>query len=165
MDAADLVLEGGGVKGAGLAGAVATLSEKYTFHRVAGTSAGAIVASFVAAGLTSELESIMVSTDFSKFEDQGGGLLRYLGHVGQAEQVLFHEGMFKGEALHAWIASTLFVVLRSGNSCTPAISACGVISLSGAARGPRARAPSSTPARPCACPPSGRARRTRRSAG
>ena len=107
MDAADLVLEGGGVKGAGLAGAVATLSENYTFHRVAGTSAGAIVASFVAAGLTSELESIMVSTDFSKFEDQGGGLLRYLGRIGQAQQVLFHQGMFKGEALHTWIANTL----------------------------------------------------------
>jgi NTE family protein len=107
MDAADLVLEGGGVKGAGLAGAVSTLGEKYAFHRVAGTSAGAIVASFVAAGLTGELESIMTSTDFSKFEDQGGGLFRYLGHLGQAQQLLFHQGIFKGEALHTWIAGTL----------------------------------------------------------
>lgn len=107
MDTADLVLEGGGVKGAGLAGAVRALSEQYQFHRVAGTSAGAIVASFVAAGLTDQLESIMVSTDFATFEDQGGGFLRHLGRVGQGEQVLFHEGIYKGEVLRTWIASTL----------------------------------------------------------
>jgi NTE family protein len=107
MGAADLVLEGGGVKGAGLAGAVSALSDTYDFHRVAGTSAGAIVASFIAAGLTGELESIMIGTDFAQFEDEGGGMLRHLGHVGQAEQVLFHEGIYMGEALHDWISSTL----------------------------------------------------------
>ena len=107
MGAADLVLEGGGVKGAGLAGAVTALNGTFDFHRVAGTSAGAIVASFIAAGLAGDLESIMVNTDFAQFEDEGGGLLRYLDRVGQAEQILFHEGIYKGEALHAWIASTL----------------------------------------------------------
>src|SRR3954453_10284956 len=56
MQTADLVLEGGGVKGAGLAGAVGVLGQRYTFGRVAGTSAGAIVASFIAAGLTEQLE-------------------------------------------------------------------------------------------------------------
>src|SRR5664280_1253467 len=46
---ADLVLEGGGVKGIGLVGAVLVLSEAgYTFPRVAGTSAGAIAATLIA---------------------------------------------------------------------------------------------------------------------
>ena len=46
---ADLVLEGGGVKGIGLVGAVLVLSEAgYTFPRVAGTSAGAIAAVLIA---------------------------------------------------------------------------------------------------------------------
>ncbi len=107
MDTVDLVLEGGGVKGAGLAGAVTALGGQFKFHRVAGTSAGAIVASFVAAGLADQLESIMIGTDFTTFEDQGGGLLRHLGRVGQGEQVLFHEGIYKGEALHKWITATL----------------------------------------------------------
>ncbi|HEU4347709.1 MAG TPA: patatin-like phospholipase family protein, partial [Actinoplanes sp.] len=41
---ADLVLEGGGVKGIALAGAISTLEERgYRFHKVAGTSAGSIV--------------------------------------------------------------------------------------------------------------------------
>ncbi len=107
MDTADLVLEGGGVKGAGLAGAITALGETFEFHRVAGTSAGAIVASFIAAGLAGDLEAMMVETDFAKFEDQGGGLLRHLGRLGQGEQVLLHQGIYKGEALHKWISSTL----------------------------------------------------------
>jgi len=45
------VFEGGGVKGTGLVGAVdVTLQQGYEFANVAGTSAGAIVAAFVAAG-------------------------------------------------------------------------------------------------------------------
>src|SRR5215472_9666625 len=46
---ADLALEGGGVKGIGLAGAVLVLAEAgYSFARVAGTSAGAIAACLIA---------------------------------------------------------------------------------------------------------------------
>ena len=47
---ADLVLEGGGVKGIALVGAVTALDEAgYSFPRVAGSSAGAVVAALVAA--------------------------------------------------------------------------------------------------------------------
>ena len=48
---ADLVFEGGGVKGIGLAGALATLEERqYAPQNIAGTSAGAITAALLAAG-------------------------------------------------------------------------------------------------------------------
>ena len=51
----DLVLEGGGVKGIGLVGAISVLEGSgYTFPRVAGTSAGAIVGALVAAGMGSD---------------------------------------------------------------------------------------------------------------
>src|SRR6266508_1901736 len=51
MDA-DLVLEGGGVKGIGLVGALKVFGDAgYRFRRVAGTSAGAIVGSLAAAGV------------------------------------------------------------------------------------------------------------------
>jgi len=82
----DLVLEGGGVKGIGLVGAVLTLSDKgYVFPRVAGTSAGAIVASLVAAHQVagkplSNLEKIMRSVDYRKFQDEG--LLERLINLG-----------------------------------------------------------------------------------
>jgi NTE family protein len=46
---ADLVLEGGGVKGLALVGAVTGLVDAgYSFPRVAGTSAGALVGAVVA---------------------------------------------------------------------------------------------------------------------
>lgn len=51
----DLVLAGGGVKGIGLAGAVVRLMEAgYRAHRVAGSSAGSIVGSIVAAAATND---------------------------------------------------------------------------------------------------------------
>jgi len=110
MADADLVLEGGGVKGAGLAGAITALAsaaQPYAFHRVAGTSAGAIVASMLAAGYdAAEMKTILTDLDFSQFEDQHG----FLGHFEKPAEglgLLLHEGLFPGEFLHEWIAQTL----------------------------------------------------------
>src|SRR5689334_16713521 len=63
---ADLVLEGGGVKGIALAGAVAVLLEHgYAIHKVGGTSAGAVVGSLVAAGYDGQqLHDHMASVDY-----------------------------------------------------------------------------------------------------
>ena len=102
----DLVLEGGGVKGAGLAGAVQRLAQDYSFHRVAGTSAGAIVAGFVAAGLQDRLDDLTVSTDLAEFLDEGYGG-RFLGRLGNGLDLLFREGLYRGVALHHWIENIL----------------------------------------------------------
>src|SRR5918993_2240885 len=68
---ADLVLEGGGVKGIGLVGAISVLEAAgYRFERVAGTSAGAIVGALVAAGMTSaEMFDVMTELDYRRFRD------------------------------------------------------------------------------------------------
>ena len=111
MADADLVLEGGGVKGTGLVGAITALAsaaEPYTFHRVAGTSAGAIVASMLAAGYTAaEMNSIMTELDFSQFEDNPGIFERHFEQVGQGLGLILHEGLFVGQFLHDWIKQTL----------------------------------------------------------
>lgn len=67
MDA-DLVLEGGGVKGIGLVGAYTALEEAgYSFHRIAGTSAGAIVGALIAAGMSPvELKNVMREIDYGR---------------------------------------------------------------------------------------------------
>jgi NTE family protein len=110
MANADLVLEGGGVKGAGLVGAVSALSDSsdaYTFHRVAGTSAGAIVASMLAAGLTvPELTTIMTELDFAQFEDEST-VFKHFKRFGEGFGLILHEGLFKGDFMHTWIADTL----------------------------------------------------------
>jgi NTE family protein len=106
MTTTDLVLEGGGVKGAGLAGAVSVLARDHDFHRVAGTSAGAIVAAYVAAGLTDELERLTIETDFAQFLDEGVGG-RFLGAFGKGLDVMLWEGVHRGQVLHGWLKSTL----------------------------------------------------------
>lgn len=69
---ADLVLEGGGTKGVALIGAVARLQEKYSIHRVAGTSVGALVAAFVAAGYSGdELEEELLALPFESVPQAG----------------------------------------------------------------------------------------------
>ncbi|MGO4383294.1 patatin-like phospholipase family protein [Specibacter sp. RAF43] len=110
MADADLVLEGGGVKGSSLVGAVSALAghgDPYTFHRIAGTSAGAIVAGFLAAGMsTDQVKGIMDDLDFSNFEDEAGFLAHVPG-LGRAAGLLLHEGLYAGGFLHEWLKETL----------------------------------------------------------
>jgi NTE family protein len=108
---ADLVLEGGGVKGLGLLGAVTSLaSHGYTFPRVAGTSAGAIVGALVAACMKSgtdiaRLVSVMDDLDYESFQDKTP--LDHLGPPGQATELLLSRGIFKGEYLVTWLSEQL----------------------------------------------------------
>src|SRR5262245_37049593 len=69
---ADLVLEGGGVLGIAHVGAVAVFQEHgYGFDRLAGTSAGAIVAALVAAGMPhDEMLRVMRELNYSSLLDR-----------------------------------------------------------------------------------------------
>jgi NTE family protein len=104
---ADLVLEGGGVKGIALVGAISVLEERgYSFRRVGGTSAGAIVGALVAAGMSAaDLTSVMREVDYRRFRD--GDLLDHLGGFGQAMSVLIDEGIYRGEYLRRWLGDLL----------------------------------------------------------
>lgn len=115
---ADLVLEGGGVKGLGLVGVVDALAAAgYTFPRVAGTSAGAVVGSLVAALQRSgepvgRLAELARSLDYRKLRDRGllGRLARPLGPVVSVVDGLslaFESGVFEGEYLRDWLEGTL----------------------------------------------------------
>ncbi len=103
----DLVLEGGGVKGIGLAGAITKLSAAdYSFRRVAGTSAGAIIASLIAAGMpTDTLVKTLQSLDYTKFRDEG--TLDRLGIAGKSASLLLEWGIYEGECLRNLLAAEL----------------------------------------------------------
>ncbi|MGB6227335.1 MAG: patatin-like phospholipase family protein [Pseudonocardiaceae bacterium] len=109
---ADLVLEGGGVKGIGLAGAVITLSQAgYVFPRVGGTSAGAIVAALIAgyetAGVPlSQLEKDMRELDYTQFMDKSWAE-KHLGWLGMADALVRHQGFYSTGYLHQWLHSKL----------------------------------------------------------
>ncbi|HEY1359244.1 MAG TPA: patatin-like phospholipase family protein [Thermoleophilaceae bacterium] len=102
----DLVLEGGGVKGIGLVGALAVLEENdWEPACVAGTSAGAITAALLAAGYKSaELQKMLLELDFHAFEDRGWED-RIPG--GELISILKDKGVFEGKYLHEWVQKLL----------------------------------------------------------
>jgi NTE family protein len=77
----------------------------YEFRRVAGTSAGAIVGSLVAANIkAAELEQIMRQVDYVKFQD-GHPWTHLL--LGKAVALLFEHGIYKGQYVKYWLAEQL----------------------------------------------------------
>ena len=103
----DLVCEGGGVKGIGLAGAFAGLEEAgYAPKRVAGTSAGAITAALIAAGYSAaELKEIVLSLDFRQFEDKGWE--DRIPLLGNPLSILLDQGVYEGEKFLDWMRGML----------------------------------------------------------
>ena len=103
----DLVCEGGGVKGIGLAGAYSVLEEEgWQPQNVAGTSAGAITAALIAAGYTSaELKEIVFGLDFRRFEDKSWE--DKIPLVGKPLSILVENGIYKGDAFLDWIRGVL----------------------------------------------------------
>jgi NTE family protein len=108
---ADLVCEGGGVRGIGLVGAVHALAAAgYEFPRVAGSSAGAVVASMVAALQAageplSRLDELAQSIDYSKFADPT--LLARIPIVGPALSLVTRDGLYKGDYLENLLTGLL----------------------------------------------------------
>jgi len=106
VKSADLVLEGGGVKGVGLVGAVLRLmDEGYRFQRVAGTSAGAIVAAFLAAGASAEkLRQVMGRLDYRKVPDRARPPIP---GVSEGVSLLRHAGAYEGDYIHEFLREEL----------------------------------------------------------
>lgn len=103
----DLVLEGGGVKGIALAGALATLEERgYRPQNLAGASAGAIAATLYAAGYSAaELQDELSRTPFSDFLDEAWE--DRIPGVGKGVSVLLDHGIYEGEAFLEWLQGLL----------------------------------------------------------
>jgi NTE family protein len=102
-DAADGVFEGGGVKGIAFVGALEAAREHgiERWVNVAGTSAGAIVASLLAAGYRpEELRPILDGTDYNQFADYGrGGRI-----IGGMRNAVRGHGLCPGQAFTAWLS-------------------------------------------------------------
>jgi len=96
----NLVFEGGGVKGIAYVGALEVLERRGilgNIQRVAGTSAGAIIALLVGLNYSqSEIREIMMSMDFKKFCDSGMWL-------SDAIRVFRKYGWYKGDFFEEWI--------------------------------------------------------------
>src|SRR5689334_20186564 len=102
----DLVLEGGGVKGIALVGAVDVLEERgYDVQRVAGTSAGAIVGALVASGMSSDRRrALMNSVDYGSFQDTDW---KDRLPAGKLISLFTEQGIYEGKYLHEWLTAQL----------------------------------------------------------
>jgi NTE family protein len=102
----DGVFSGGGIKGLALIGAYQALEEKgYKFKRLAGTSAGAVIAAFIAAGYSSrELLKIMDDIEISELLDSNAiislPIIKWF-------RVYYRLGLYKGVALESWVEEKL----------------------------------------------------------
>lgn len=93
----DAVFEGGGVRGIGLVGAISVVEAKgYRFENVVGTSAGAIVATLVAAGYSAtELKDAINSIDFRRITDLAAP--GTIPGIGIALNILTKLGIYEGD--------------------------------------------------------------------
>jgi NTE family protein len=103
----DGVFSGGGLKDFALVGAYQMLEEQgFRFKRVAGTSAGAILACFIAAGFTSkEIEAILDDTDFKTLLDPRKTVLPL--QIMKWVNLYFRMGLYQGKALENWFLEKL----------------------------------------------------------
>jgi len=102
----DAIFEGGGVRGISFVGAICCLEENnYEFQRLAGTSAGSIMAALLAVGYTGrELRSI-IDIDYHKFLDKDR--IQAIPLLGKPLGLLLENGMYQGNYIEEWMQDLL----------------------------------------------------------
>lgn len=103
----DGVFSGGGVKAYAFIGALRSIREnEFQIERVAGTSAGAIVASLIAAKYTvSEIEESIIQLDLTRFLDPPK--ITKVIPLSKWLFLYFNMGLNKGDKLEEWISNQL----------------------------------------------------------
>ena len=101
----NLVFEGGGIRGIAYAGAIEELENQNVLkniERVAGTSAGALVATLLAVGYSpNEIKQIISETNLKKFAD--GQFI----FIGGSRRMIKKYGWYKGEKFRKWIGEII----------------------------------------------------------
>lgn len=103
----DGVFSGGGIKGFALIGAYQALEKcGFRFKRLAGTSAGALIASLIAAGYTSQEITDMMNE--LKLEDLLDSRKTFLPiALAKWLSLYWYMGLYKGDKLEAWVEKKL----------------------------------------------------------
>lgn len=103
----DGVFSGGGIKGFALIGAYQVIEEQgFRFVRLAGTSAGSIIASFIAAGYSSEeILQMMEDVDVKDFLDEPKSIIPI--KLMKWFRLYWKMGLYKGQKLEEWLEEKL----------------------------------------------------------
>ena len=107
MKSCNGVFAGGGIRGIAHLGAVCEMERRgYQFEKLAGTSAGAIIAALVSAGYTgTEAKAAMLETDYRRFKEKD--LLDYLGVLGKTISLLWKFGIYSTGYFELWLNQLL----------------------------------------------------------
>ena len=101
----NLIFEGGGIKGIAYVGALDIIQERKILDnigRVAGTSAGAIIAALLAVGFKpNEIRKKLEDVDFNDFKDDSFFI------VGNIIKLLRKYGWYKGNVFKKWLEKTI----------------------------------------------------------
>jgi NTE family protein len=100
---ADAVFEGGGARGIAFVGAIQAMEEeKVEWQRIAGTSAGAVIAALLASGYKSyEIRQHLSELDFSKL--RGRTIMNRIPVFGSLLELMFNLGIYKNDYLETWL--------------------------------------------------------------
>jgi len=103
----DAVFEGGGMRGIGIVGAINCMEHcGCEFQRVAGSSAGAIIASLVAAGYSAlQIRKMLVEISFLKFMDKDK--LQRLPLLGKPLGIIKEKSLYSGDYLQSFMDNLL----------------------------------------------------------
>jgi NTE family protein len=103
----DGVFSGGGIKGFALIGAYEVLEKRgLKFKRIAGTSAGAIISSLIAAGYSSrEILQLMEDLDLKQFLDERKSFIPF--PLAKWFFLYWRMGLYKGNKLESWLQEKL----------------------------------------------------------
>jgi NTE family protein len=104
---ADAVFEGGGARGIAFIGAIQAMEEeKVEWQGLAGTSAGAVIATLLASGYKSyEIRDRLSELDFSKL--RGRTFMNRIPIFGIFLELMIHLGIYKNDYLETWVDSLL----------------------------------------------------------
>lgn len=103
----DGVFEGGGVRGiAHIGGAQAIEENGYRWNRLAGTSAGSIIATLLACGYSSsEIKEVMESLDYKRF--MKGSWIDKVPLIGKGLNLFLNEGLYDNSYEEEWLDDLL----------------------------------------------------------
>jgi NTE family protein len=104
---ADAVFEGGGTRGIAFVGAIEAMEEEEVeWQRLAGTSAGAVIAALLASGYKSyEIRKHLSELDLSKL--RGRTFMNQIPIFGSLLELMFNLGIYKNDYLETWVDSLL----------------------------------------------------------
>ena len=111
---ADIVFEGGGIKGIGLVGALKIFEDNgYHWKNISGNSAGSVVAALVSVGYSSdEIKELMLKLDYKRIADKSHLSIPIFTNT---LNLLFKKGIYKGDYIENWVDEALSSKLKLNN--------------------------------------------------